>query len=155
MNFFKDRELALRFKNNAVHSKERFLYLLIFTVLGTAVTSSFVISVLYPTAPNQWDIYTDIALLVITILGTTICYNTNKAGDDKEFIERYISIGFPVAIQALLLLTVFGVVFIAIAAFTSQDEISNSSTFYDLLAMAGFVLYFYWRLNTSIKVASH
>jgi hypothetical protein len=154
MNFIKDRELALRFKNNAVPSKERFLYLLIFTVLGTAIMSSFVISAIYPKTPNQWDFYTDIVILVITILGTIICYRTNKAGDDKEFIERYVSIGFPVFIQAFVIFIVVGI-FFGIVASTSQGEIPDSSTFYDLLFMTAFTLYFYWRLNSSIKLASN
>ena len=39
MNFFKDKELALRFKNNEVPSKERFSYLIFGSVLGGSVAS--------------------------------------------------------------------------------------------------------------------
>ena len=41
MNFFKDKELALRFKNNEVPSKERFSYLIFGSVLGCFLSSSF------------------------------------------------------------------------------------------------------------------
>jgi hypothetical protein len=155
MNFIKDRELALRFKNNAVSSKERFLYLLIFMTLTTLLSSSFFIADLYSTKLNQWDIYTDIVMLVLTIAGTIICYQTNKRGDDKEFIERYISIGFPVGIRSLLFLILIGGIFLVIAVLTAQGEISDESTVYDLLVMTAFILYFYWRLNSSIKLASN
>src|SRR5262245_51957698 len=99
MNFIKDRELALRFKNNAVPSNERLLYLLIFIIFMTAMSSTFVINNFYSGQTNQWDIYTDLSMIIMNFLGTLICYKTNKSGDNKEFIERYISIGFPVGIR--------------------------------------------------------
>lgn len=39
MNFFKDKELALRFKNNAVSSKERFWYFMINNILMILILS--------------------------------------------------------------------------------------------------------------------
>ncbi len=155
MNFIKDRELALRFKNNAVPSKERFLYILLFMGLTTLVSSSFFISSLYPTQPNQWDAYIDLSIIAITILGTIACYQSNKSGDDKEFIERYISIGFPVAIRTLLILIPVMIIFYGFVEFIRKEEIPDTSSMYDLVLNIGFMIYFYWRLNSSIKLASN
>lgn len=147
--------MALRFKKNAVPSKERFLYLIILTSLCTGMTSSFFIANVFPKSPNQWDVYIDIVMTLATIAGTILCYHTNKSGDDNEFIERYFCIGFPVGIQSFLFLIVIEVIFFPIASFMAQVEIPETSSFYDLIAMTVFVVYFYWRLNSSIKIASH
>ncbi|MFU7502049.1 MAG: hypothetical protein ACE1S7_00930 [Candidatus Tisiphia sp.] len=53
----------------------------------------------------QVDVYKIVLSLGCAVIGTIICYNTNKAGDDKEFIERCICIGFPVMIRTLVYLT--------------------------------------------------
>ncbi len=151
MNFIKDRELALRFKNNAVPSKERFLYLLIFMVLSTLLTASFVVSAMYPQGPNQWDTYVDIAEMLFTIAGTIICYQTNKNGDDREFIERYISIGFPVLIQT----TLISIGAVMVVGLISHGEISDQASADDLLITIIAMLYYYWRLNSSIKIAAN
>ena len=151
MNFIKDRELALRFKNNAVPSKERFSYLLIFIILITIFMLPSVATHIYSQPTNQWNIYTDIAEVLLTIAGTIICYQTNKKGDDREFIERYISIGFPVTIQTALISLGAGMV----VGFISHGEISNQAGAENLLITIIMMLYYYWRLNSSIKIAAN
>lgn len=165
MNFIRDRELAHRFKNNTVSSRERFIYFFIFIILVTIPTLSFVINSLYESL-NEWDIYIDIALLVITILGMIICYKTNKKGDDKEYIERYVCIGFPILIQTIILMVIITIFLFGVINFISQhitfisDDVKSevTSKFYFIGEFSSSVipmLYFYWRLNQSIKIASH
>lgn len=152
MNFINDRELALRFRTNAVPSKERFLYLLLFVVLTTLMCSPSLVSVLYPTSPNKWDTYVDIAVLVITALGTIMCYKTNQSGDDEEFIERYVGISFPVAVQTMLIAIVAG--FAVGLLTTAPDDIAYESGVIDFALISLVTVYFYWRLSSSIKLAS-
>lgn len=155
MNFIRDRELALRFKNNAVHSKERFLYLLIFMILFSLTTSSCINSYLYSFDINYWDISIDVIVLATTILGTYICYQTNKKGDNKEFIERYISIYFPITIQTILILIpVFFVYIIVIESFIIV-ELHDRTLAYEFIIMTVYMLYFYWRLNSAIRIAAN
>ncbi|WP_342272374.1 hypothetical protein [Candidatus Tisiphia endosymbiont of Parasteatoda lunata] len=86
MNFFDDRELALRFKNNAVSSKERFWYFMISLIIG--------IVILKLPLNVQVDVYKIVLSLGCAVIGTIICYNTNKAGDDKEFKQDVFVLDF-------------------------------------------------------------
>lgn len=153
MNFFKDKELAIRFKNDRVPSHERLLYLLAFLLLGCGMMSSwFVYGTYY--RPNLWDAGIDVISAVSTIIGTVICYRTNRAGDDKEFIDRYFSLGFPVAIQAILLLAGLGVAY-GIAVGIMGTSGTSEETGPDLFAsMLLFTAFYYWRLNNAFKIAS-
>lgn len=157
MNFVNDRELARRFKNSAVPSRERFVYLLITSVLLSMFMSPFLILSVYPDyeALNMWDAYVDIAILTITIIGSVICYKTNKAGDDKEFIERYVCIGFPIIIQ-LIVAAIIVIALMVIAMASGIDmEIPDKTSAFDLTFEIMIMLYFYVRLNSSIKLAAH
>jgi hypothetical protein len=154
VNFIRDRELALRFKNNAVPSRERFLYLLICITLISVIMSSFFISNVYLGTPsNWWDLCTDVLNIVITIIGIVICYRTNRSGDDKEFIERYISIGFPISVQIIAIMLFVSIPAVVIELATEIKILGKGSVF-DLALCTILALYFYWRLNLSIKVAA-
>ncbi|MEQ1890439.1 MAG: hypothetical protein ABL951_14860 [Alphaproteobacteria bacterium] len=155
MNFIKDRELALRFKNNAVPSQERLLYLLIFSVIGVTFMSSVYAAYTHSTKPGTWDIYADIAMLVMTVLGILVCYRTNKAGDDKEFIERYTSIGFPVTVRTLFILVPASVLCFVILALVMGGEISDQNPVFNFLFVMAYSFYYFWRLNSSIRIAAN
>jgi len=60
-----------------------------------------------------------VLMIVITFIGTLWCYWVNRAGDNREFIDRYICYGFPLSIRFLaLFLPIAVVVNIAAAAVT-------------------------------------
>lgn len=224
MNFFNDRELALRLKNNQVPSKERFLYLIIQIILLFSVYYIgviFIISIismlsnlslhelLPPNSLNKLDMsvahlkasydkplselmppdslkkldmfvssikeyyktpiketpvyqsihynsfYTELISLpliqdIICVLGIVICYKTNKAGDDKEFIERIICLGLPVGIRAFVFYILF-MLTVEISLLILHIHIPYEYKHYGIF----YLIYTYWRLNTSIKIASH
>ena len=105
MNFINDRELARRFKADAVPARERFYYFLILTMGMVTVTSSYVVDALHRPI-NQWDIAIDIAMIILAFGGSILLFKTNAKGDNKEFIERYVCLGFPIIIQTLLVMFV-------------------------------------------------
>jgi hypothetical protein len=146
MNFWNDRELALRFKNNQVPSKERFWYLLITLVLLDLITFTF----FNQKNCNKWDTYIDIAGLLFTIIGTFVCYNTNKSGDDKEFIERYICLVIPILARTFLLCIPLALIMEIIL----RNDFQLTSVF-TLICVSIMLSYFTWRLNSAIKIASH
>jgi hypothetical protein len=85
------------------------------------------------------------------IIGAIICYNTNKAGDDKEFIERYVCIGTPVLIRTKVLtfaLFFFGTL---IKGYIFKEIVNNLG----IISNAIGSFYFYWRLNSSIRIAAN
>lgn len=151
MNFFNDRELALRFKNNAVSSKERFWYVMIGNILYivSLLESSLVSSLVSFLFVKNMYLASVIGLPII--IGAIICYNTNKAGDDKEFIERYVCIGTPVLIRTKVLtfaLFFFGTL---IKGYIFKEIVNNLG----IISNAIGSFYFYWRLNSSIRIAAN
>lgn len=147
MNFFNDRELALRFKNNAVSSKERFWYVMIGNILYiVSLLESSLVSFLFVK-----NMYLASVIGLPIIIGAIICYNTNKAGDDKEFIERYVCIGTPVLIRTKVLtfaLFFFGTL---IKGYIFKEIVNNLG----IISNAIGSFYFYWRLNSSIRIAAN
>jgi hypothetical protein len=163
MNIINDRELALRFKNGTVPSKERFIYLIIFILISE---SSLFDRYIFDDNRHDFDIYGDTLMILITIVGTIVCYITNKGGDDKEFVERYVGIGFSVTVRAtifLILFVVVSIVFYVIASTAffffriSQNFGFSSETLMDAWGSvmgACAMVYFFLRLNASIKLAA-
>ncbi|MES2252202.1 MAG: hypothetical protein V4482_00755 [Pseudomonadota bacterium] len=142
MNFFKDRELALRLKNNQVSSKERFGYLLITMIL----TNLF----LYDKHMNKWDTYISISVILLTVAGVIACYNTNKSGDDENFIERFTCISIPVMVRMSLIC-----IPLALIKMLFSHNAFEKSDIFKLMYYIISLSYFYFRLNSAIKIASH
>ena len=82
--------------------KNRFAYLLIYVVLAAIVMEAF----LYIEVENLniWDVVSSIGNIVITIVGTFFAYEANGAREGKDFLGRYLSIGFVMSIRFLALL---------------------------------------------------
>ncbi|WP_341759300.1 hypothetical protein [Candidatus Tisiphia endosymbiont of Ptychoptera albimana] len=163
MNFFNDRELALRFKNNAVSSKERFWYVMIGNILYIvslleSLLESSLVSSLESSLVSSLESFLFVKNMYLAsviglpiIIGAIICYNTNKAGDDKEFIERYVCIGTPVLIRTKVLtfaLFFFGTL---IKGYIFKEIVNNLG----IISNAIGSFYFYWRLNSSIRIAAN
>ncbi|MCC8398054.1 MAG: hypothetical protein LN569_01900 [Rickettsia endosymbiont of Labidopullus appendiculatus] len=143
VNFFNDRELALRFKNNAVSSKERFWYLMINNIIYTL--ESFL---------STKNMYSVSITGLYVMIGTIICYNTNKAGDDKEFIERYVCIGIIAWIRTLVYIMLALFIFGALIKGSIFKEMINESNL-EIIFNAILFFCYYWRLNSSIRIAAN
>lgn len=153
MNILRDRELARRFKDNAVPPRERFLYLLLLMVMMGAVSSAYFSNYVYAGGVNEWDTIIDVAVLVATVVGMVLCYRTNQSGDGREFVDRFVGIGFPVGIQAVLLTIALSVVY-QIGLEVEGVETADQTSVHDLILITLTEVYFYWRLNSSIRLAS-
>ncbi|WP_156936772.1 hypothetical protein [Chelativorans sp. J32] len=156
MNFLRDRELAWRFRENSVGSRERFHYFLAISFL-TWLASSNILSSSVWIVLDWWLIATDIALLAICIVGSILCYRTNRNGDDREFIARAVCIGFPICIQAALLGIAISLVWnsgmgLASIHFERLREIPDSFSAFLFEVILG--VYFYWRLDTALRIAA-
>lgn len=153
MNFIKDKELAKRFKEDNVHSKERLCYFIISSVFTTFAMTYFWNDPSY--VINNWDIATDISSLIYVILGILYTFRTNQKGDDKEFIERSICIGFPIIFRLIcffLLPYIMGIVALEIFLDSPGDEVFS---LYGFLFMQILMIYYYYRLNKCMKIASN
>ncbi len=159
MNFINDRELARRFKTGDVPSRERFYYLLIQELLMMLITSSFFVHFFYLDEPlTYWDKASDIIMLLFALFGTIVLYRVNAQGDGKEFIERYVCISFPVTMQFALLAFIGFLLMVAVdilGVISIQDLPDTEFYFFGFLATFFLLLYVYYRLYRSIKIASH
>jgi hypothetical protein len=163
MNIINDRELALRFKNGAVSSKERFIYFFIFILLSEA---PYFYKYIFDDNMREFDLYEDTIILAITIVGTIACYISNKTGDNREFIERYVCIGFPVSIRATIFCVIFfivsSVIYVVISrefyflkiSLCSECKLDDLMDAWGSVMVACAMIYLFFRLNASIKLAA-
>lgn len=152
MNFVRDRELAQRFRNGAVSSRERLLYYLILMTVTAALLSSSFAAWAEEEGASRWDLVLDIFYIVAQLVGILICYSTNKRGDDREFIERMICIGFPVGIQTLSVSLLITGYYLAASFFFPGTDLADYPYFLPGAMLP--MIYYYWRLNASIRVAA-
>jgi len=157
MIFINDRKLARHFRDNAVPAKEQFWYLLLTLLLLGAAHCSFFPQ---PAILAPWNLYVDIMNLAFTVLVTAWCYKTNKSGDDKDFIGRFISLNLPISIQMGILMGLLGVAIGPILGSTfplagealPAEEILRGPIALGLVIVGR--LYVLWRLDTAFKIAS-
>jgi len=165
MNFLKAEELALRIRSNEVSSREYFLYLLLLALALSLTTTTHSIYYYANTIErfnlSKIDAISDVIYVFSALIGTSIVYATNKRGDDKDFIGRYTALGFPAINQTILLLLFLYTITAAFAAFSGSKSLeimieSDNTTFINILLEDVFLnIYFYWKLNKCIKIASH
>jgi hypothetical protein len=156
MNIIDDKDLAIRFKSNSVPPGERFLYLLLSIILACFTSYPNTIFPLHNySSINNLDNLVFLSYLVIPVIGTIVCYQSNAAGDNKEFIERYICIGFPTAIRIMLIAIPLIIVAYVVIYSVIPDGNPKATSGYDLLFHVVFLIFFYWRLNSLIKIAAH
>jgi len=166
INFINDRELARRFKAGKVPSLERFIYFMFSVILVAAMPFYFL-----PAITNA-ELAGDVITTLFMIFGSVYLYTRNKKGDNKEFIERYVSLAFPVLIQSILVALVSTIIIISalygvsyIPAFQKSLESMNetdareyaSRIFEDapiILITLIFNVYFLLRMSASIKIAA-
>jgi len=64
-----------------------------------------------PVATQTWRMITDLMSILISAVGLIVCYRTNRRGDDKEFIERVMCIGFPITVFAMIILVAVSILY--------------------------------------------
>ncbi|WP_407865173.1 hypothetical protein [Phyllobacterium phragmitis] len=155
MNFIDDLELATRFKNDAVPSRERFLYFITTALFSAIGGSAFLLQESSGAPINEFDIFLDIINILIVFVGIILCYRVNQSGDGKEFIERMTCIGFPAMIQSLIVFVIILIFYLIIIYISGYYNDTAEITIYDLPPLIFLILYYYWRMFKSIRIAAH
>jgi hypothetical protein len=159
MNFFRDKELAERFAADNVSEREKLYYLLFYVLIFAIFTGSF-FDMPENYKRNIWDHVCDTMDVVIPLGGCLWLYNINANGDNKNFIERYISLSFPISIKCtlysiLLLVPIYIILAIWLKEtykITLMPE-NESSYFLPFMILPVFI-YYYLRLAYVMKIAS-
>ena len=110
MYLWNTKALATKLKSGELSQHERFKYFFLYIVL-TTVTIEF----LFYVTEEQLNFFTLISsaiAITATVVGLILSYRVNKMGDDKEFIDRYVCVGLPIAVKLVVLLIGIGILYV-------------------------------------------
>ena len=154
MYFWKVDQLVDDFKSEKVSQKEEFKYMLLFTVLITAMTDPF----LYiGSSYNLYDSINSVSMLVVSILGVYYCYKINSEGDNKNFIVRIMCIGLPVMVRVLAFMIPVLILGSIIEEINTEETIDSDlyeTSIFMVIATVVFVVSYYLYLAKKIRAVS-
>ena len=156
-------KLARQLRDDAVSEPQKFAYYFIIflfvTLLGTRSFNTFIAAPM-----TVWDYNMDGVGVIAFVLGTRLLFRANQSGDGKSFIERAICLFLPVSVQVVLSIVVIYIL-VGIAGGLGQslaqepagnygDAMTMQTTAADLVITTAALLYFYYRMIRSMRIAS-
>jgi len=121
MYFWKVDTLIEEVKNEKVSQKEQLKYVVAFSIIMILASDPMMsIGRNY----SFLDSISSVLMLVISIVGVYWCYLTNQKTDDKDFIFRFFTIGFPIGVR-------FAVILIPVAIVLGTLEIMLDGSYKD------------------------
>ena len=141
-------------KRGPLPETEQLKYLL-FELVITALAVSIPPDTTEPlTFVSAINILLSVALVVT---GTVWCYRTNVAGDNRDFVSRYLALVVPLTFRfmALVALVGFGLLLVLGRDFVS-DLAAPEAPYSWVQTVLGVLMFaaFYWRLQTRIRKVS-
>lgn len=96
MYWWNASKLAVDLREGRVDEKEKFKY-----YLATIVAWNIVVQTIfhYGDVSSLQHLLFALVILIITVVGTVLCYRANKRGDNTDFVPRMICLGWPVGIR--------------------------------------------------------
>jgi hypothetical protein len=155
MYFWNSRSLAHQLKTGKLSERERAKYLLA-TLLTIIIPIPPTIRFL-DKAPAADVLGQTILAIVATILGVWVCFAANRKGDDREFLDRFICLGWTTAIRVAAGFLAVWIAYILLSQmiehhiFRTDHEYSGVL---NLLIAATFDAIFYWRLRNWMRFVS-
>ncbi len=149
MYFWKIDKLKEEIKAGKLTEKDRFLYALIYIVFGAIGMETMMLLPLEN--GNIWDFAESIFNVFIVLIGTIFAFNANGSNDGTDFLGKYFSIGFVMAIRFLvytipLLIMLFVYYFFA---FGEEEKIPTNA-----IEVIPFIIWYaalYWRICVHIR----
>ena len=90
----------------------------------------------------------DFSYFLIVVLGVYICFRTNKNGDHKHFIERFLILSLPILMIHLI---IFLVLLLVIIFFISLFDLSYPDLIFLILSQHIISISIFIRINRSLK----
>ncbi len=103
MYFWKIESLTQELKAGGLPQSERVKYLLATVIVYSVVLES---SFFFAEPITFLQILQSAFMFVITIAGTLYCYVVNRRGDNQEFIDRFVCVGWVVLVRITALFVV-------------------------------------------------
>lgn len=117
----------------------------------------FTLAMYIPMSPASAPVFAAevLGIMGVTVLGILYCFQVNKKGDGKHFLDRMICISWPIAIkQFLLVILVFCVAYAFVSTVASEEV---AATFLEQQTGVGVILmllleiWFFWRISIHIR----
>ena len=153
MIWFDIKKLEQRLTSGALTNQEAFCYLLANLILYS------ITPYLSNHDHSSWWLSAEAGLAVcITIIGTKQVFDINTSGDDKDFLQRFLSVSFVITIRLLVFVCILSIP-LAIIQLIAQDLLEVdilASKEFDIAITVGAEIIFYFMLIASFKrIAFH
>ena len=149
MYWWNIKALANELKAKKVPQLEKFKYFFAVSILTSVF---FELAILVPVLEEtaMLDVIGSLIYLLIVALGIIVCYKANKKGDNKEFIDRFICLSWPIGVRLAIIFIVVLILYFILGynlfgdAF---DSFMQKTTIIGVLFEVGFTTTFYlWGL---------
>ena len=147
MYFWRIQLLKDELSEGTLSQSARFKYYLACTIIGSIFLE---LTVLFPIEFSTVLVASSIFTICATVAGTTYCYLVNRNRDNKEFIDRFICIGWVVGIRLLVIcLPLYLLYFIVGGAVGGEDFAQFHETFnsVNLAFCVLFTIIAYWLIG--------
>jgi len=158
MYFLNTKALADEMSRRVLPQREKMKYLLAWTLFNTLAIQNALW-----TDESVTLFTTTKALLVIAInfVGVLACYSANRRGDNTDFVERFICLGWPVVFTITVVISVAVAVLVAIRVIFDLCAIpyleswgQGTSLLAFVLTIGGEVIYYLWLMSLIARVSS-
>ncbi|MFZ5865908.1 MAG: hypothetical protein ACOYXY_08520 [Thermodesulfobacteriota bacterium] len=146
------------FRNDQVTEREKLKYMILYAVVYAAVIDAVFWTGHEFTYMDAGKLLVDV---LINVYGTYYCYAKNRAGDNRDFITRYMCIGLPVGVRVLVFFIpvffVAGVLAVAYGIGTRTNEFGQSvsyTTWLDVLVTGAPYAVMYLYLGNKIAAVA-
>lgn len=147
MYFWKIEKLKDEIKTNNLKEKDRFIYAFIYIALSTIVMETLVFIPVEEL--NFWDKVSSVGNILIPLAGTFFAYKANGGANGVDFLGRFFSISFVVAIRFLLFLFPIVIVFVSLYMFMLPGERDVGSTPVES------TFFFIWSALLYVRICKH
>lgn len=156
--FWNDKQLARDFQNNLVSEKHKFIYFLIFYLSMLVPGMLAQLDAHSATAPQTAMPYgpgIGFCSLIVQVASFFYLYKINQRGDGKAFIERVISLMFPLTIRMIAITVPLMILLIAIAVLIKHGSMFPEASIMFGISF-GLIIYGYYitRMRRLFLIAS-
>ena len=102
MYIWKISRLKEDIKSDSLTEQDRFIYALVYVALSALCFEAM--SFIPVESSNIWDYIYSIGSVLIVIIGTILAFKANGGSHGADFLGRYLSIGFVVAVRFMVIL---------------------------------------------------
>ena len=143
MYFWNIKKLKAEFIQGEIQEKDLLKYLIAYTTLLSL--SMIPLS----NTTNQFDIFSAVLTIPISILGLLYVYTCNGGDTGNNFLGKYFAIGWVITIRILTIVIITGILY-GIFAGIFKLNLSEETTLWETLIIVVVEIFYYWRVAVHI-----